>query len=46
MITIFIEGTERTAEAFLLLIYGRDSVWYLRLILFTKSGKSRDLHLI
>lgn len=38
---------QKAQEGFLLLIYGLDSVWYLRLILFTKSGKSRDLlHLI
>ena len=38
---IIIKRTENTAEAFLLLIYDLNSVRYLRLILITKSGKSR-----
>ena len=43
----FLLKEQKAQEGFLLLIYGLDSVWYLRLILFTKSGKSRDLlHLI
>ena len=43
---IIIEGTENTADAFLLLIYGLNSVRYLRLILFTNLGRVELLHLI